>query len=699
MARGMTPKKAETIYREQEGNHHWRLWRHLSFAPLSAMVLLGSYALPAQQQPQTQPATQPQTAQLPPPPIKLDVEGRRKDLLAHLNEVIQFYRSSTTPAQKIGEPNDIMYRDQAVSLSTQAAQYAFQSARAESDLIAEYQRRDSGSADAAGPAEQQRMQTSEMRAENQISDLKAKIAAIDQQLAGSPKNRAALQAQRKQFQGALDLANAMKDALGKIIGSSDAQGAGGLAGDIESLQRSLPQLESKTLPVAAQLESLDQALSSGVSSQTIALFQLLEARHSLDELIADNDALHKQTLALRAPISQVVRGLVTRGQQLSQQAEASVPTPPPAPTGNRRAASNSATAAATSAAAAATASANTVQELAGITTTFKAVTSASVPLSQEIIVLEQSQSNLTAWRAAVNREYASVLQALLLRLLVIAIALGIIFIGGEVWTRATNKYIREARRRRQLLIMRRTVVGFLSAIVLLFGFITQFNSLATFAGFITAGVAVGLQTILLSVAAYFFIIGRYGIKVGDRITITAAVGPAVTGEVIEVGLVRFYMMELAGTGTDLNPTGRVAAFSNAVLFQTGAPVYKQIPGTEYAWHELTIKLAETADYKHASTEILSVVHSIYEQYRPEIERQHRAVESWFHSSINQPGIESRVQFEGGSLLFWARFPVQIKNAPETDEQLTEALLRLFAKSPEIKGAVASTPLIQPTVKG
>jgi hypothetical protein len=67
----------------------------------------------------------------------------------------------------------------------------------------------------------------------------------------------------------------------------------------------------------------------------------------------------------------------------------------------------------------------------------------------------------------------------------------------------------------QFLLVRRAVVGFLSFTVILFGFVTQFNSLATFAGFITSGIAVGLQTILLSVAAYFFIIGRYGVKVGE----------------------------------------------------------------------------------------------------------------------------------------------------------------------------------------
>jgi small-conductance mechanosensitive channel len=403
----------------------------------------------------------------------------------------------------------------------------------------------------------------------------------------------------------------------------------------------------------------------------MALFELLGTEHLLDSLIHDQGDLHKQELALRAPIDDLVHSLIEQGRQLSKQAVSS-----------------------STASGKEIVSTSTAQDLETITATFKAVSSASVPLSQEIIVIEQSQANLAAWRGAVDREYKSILQALLLRLLVIAIALGVIFAAGELWTRATNKYVREARRRRQLLLLRRTVVGFLSAIVLLFGFVTQFNSLATFAGFITAGIAVGLQTILLSVAAYFFIIGRYGIKVGDRITI-----PPVTGEVIEVGLVRFYMMELAGSGAELNPTGRVVVFSNAVLFQAGTPLYKQIPGTEYAWHELVVKLSEASDYKVASQMILKVVHSVYDGYRRNIEQQHRSVEQWMHTSIASPEVQSRLQFDGGSLQFWARFPVQISRASETDEEMTEALLRLLAENPEVKSAVTSTPVLQPSVKG
>ncbi|HXN51232.1 MAG TPA: hypothetical protein VN943_04785 [Candidatus Acidoferrum sp.] len=132
-----------------------------------------------------------------------------------------------------------------------------------------------------------------------------------------------------------------------------------------------------------------------------------------------------------------------------------------------------------------------------------------------------------------------------------------------------SRYIRDPRRRRQFLLLRRFVIGFLVGIVLIMGFVSEFSSLATFAGFVTAGIAV-LQALLLSVAAYFFVVGRYGIRVGDRISIAG-----VTGDVLDIGLVRLYLMELAGTSVDLYPTGRIVVFSNSVLFQPGT---RNIPG-------------------------------------------------------------------------------------------------------------------------
>ncbi len=618
-----------------------------------------------------------------------DAEARSKDILAHLSTVIQFYQATRQPIQKAGEPNDVVYRDQAMELSSQVAQFAFQSAKAQAVLMAAHQ----GTSDtqAQNGSTQQRLQTVAANVETQIGDLNHQITALDEQIAvAKPRAVAGLQERKKELQGALDLANAMKESLAKIVVMGSTAGGSGLAGDIGRLQSSVPGLGSSNKTASPLLTTIGSAGSSGVTTQAEVLFDLLGTRHDLAGLLRAEDTLHNQAVDLRAPLLTVLRGLIQQGQQLSQEAEDG------APAGSARASGGASSAASANGGADSSTGPGVSGQptIQAITKEFKTLSAATVPMSQEIIVLEQSRSNLLAWQTSVNQEYDEILHAVLLRVIVILIALGIIVGGGEIWRRATNKYVQDLRRRRQFLIVRRVVVGFLSAIVILFGFVTQFNSLATFAGFITAGIAVGLQTILLSVAAYFFIIGRYGIKVGDRITIAT-----VTGDVIDVGLVRFYMMELAGTGSELNPTGRVAVFSNAVLFQAGTPLYKQIPGTHFAWHELTIKLADGANYKLISEAVLKEVNAVYEEHRGEIEQQHRGVEDQMQMTINQPTVESRIQMTGGALQLWVRFPVAIQHAAETDEKLTEALVALVATNPDVKSGVAATPVIQASVRG
>ena len=627
-----------------------------------------------------------------------EAQARSRAIVTHLNAVIQYYRSTTQPIQKAGEPNDVVYRDQAATLSSQIAGFAFQSAKAQAALMPIYPGAKAAANTSSGGGEQQKIQATEAGVEQRISDLKGRESALDKQI-DEPKDVAALRAQKQQLQGALDLANEMQSALQKIVGMSGAVGNTGLIADIDRLQSSVPELQGKNKTVSSLLVTIASARSSGVTSQGTVLLDLLATKHALNGLITDNDKLDKQALNLRMPLVAVLRTLIQQGQQMSDQAmnpvqaAQSVQAPVAATSKNKahEAPAVPATPVASATPAAPVAAQPSIQS---ITSRFKALSQATVPLSQEIIIVEQSRANLLAWQTSVDQEYDSILHFLLLRICVIVIALMLILGGGEVWRHATNKYVQDIRRRRQLLIVRRVVVGFLSVIVILFGFVTQFNSLATFAGFITAGIAVGLQTILLSVAAYFFIIGRYGIRVGDRITISS-----VTGDVIDVGLVRFYMMELAGTGQSLNPTGRVAVFSNAVLFQAGTPLYKQIPGTGYAWHELIVKLTDNANYKLVCEAVLKEVHAVYENHRAMIERQHKGVEDQMQIPIDPPTVESRFQFNAGAFQVWVRFPVEIDHAAEMDEKLTEALVDLFAKNPELKSGLASTPVIQASVKG
>ena len=149
-------------------------------------------------------------------------------------------------------------------------------------------------------------------------------------------------------------------------------------------------------------------------------------------------------------------------------------------------------------------------------------------------------------------------------------------------------YVQEVRRRHQLLLVRRIVVWLVAGLIVVLAFATEASSLATFAGLLTAGIAVAMQSPIVSLVGYFFLIGKYGLRVGDRVQIGT-----VTGEVIDLGLVRLHLMEL---GPQYRPTGRIVAFANSVVFQASGGIFKQIPGVSLAWRELTLTIPGDGDF-------------------------------------------------------------------------------------------------------
>jgi small-conductance mechanosensitive channel len=611
----------------------------------------------------------------------IDVAQRSKDIVEHLGEVIRFYRMTATPIQKSGDASDILYAEQAQSIARQVAQLAFQSARDEAALLARIE-------GAAGTAAQQpvegtaqRMRNAQARVAQQIRDLQTRSAAVEKQLATArPAARGPLLEQKQDIAGEAELLAAEAEALSKVAGVSLAQSNSSLQGQIDKLQHAVPEVvDNKVKPVTNSLENIGSLRDAGVTTQAQVLFQLMATMRAIDDRQEEIKKLHDQAQGLRAPLVNILRATVQEGRRLEDEDAAE--------------AAQNAVAGAKKAASGPSEDRLAIRKTYDqLTDAFKTISGVSVPISQEILLLEQAQGNLLSWRAAVDLERRGILHSLLIRLALIGAALVFVLVLGEIWRRAATRYVQDLRRRRQLLLVRRIVVGFLSGLVIILGFVTQFSSLATFAGFITAGIAVGLQTILLSVAAYFFIVGRYGVKVGDRITVAN-----VTGEVVEVGLARFYMLELAGTGNELHPTGRVAVFANSVLFQTGTPLYKQIPGTNYVWHEMTVKLKPGAKYDAAMTKIRGAVEEVYGEYKPQIEREHAVTEAWMDTAVPAPKVESRLQFNDGLQLV-VLYPVRVGHASDADQKIVEKVANAIAADAEVSQAIDGAPAVKTVMK-
>lgn len=601
-------------------------------------------------------------------PNSLQVDGNA--ILNHLNVAISWYRHLSAANETSGQPSDVLYLENARDLARQALQFAFESAQAEASLSQSNSQGQTPNTEVS--SDQQNLTKALSNTNDRITQTQSQIDALNQEIEKARgKKRQDLVSQREALQGELDLDKAMQEALQKISSSINANGESksGLEGQINQLKQSVPEVfapsSQKQSPsaAAARPANATRADNSGLFGQVSILFGQMHDLHDLDAVIAETKDLRETAEKLHVPLVNELSSLLRQGRDAVNQ-QANGPLPPD----------------------------TTRRNLEQLTVRFKQVSAASVPLRQETVVLDQCRAELLEWRNSMLQEYERVLRSLLTRVAGILIALAAVFLLSYLWRSAAYRYIHDARLRRQVLLVRRFVTAFFMGVVVILGFVSEFSSLATFAGFITAGLAVALQTVILSIAAYFFLVGRYGVRVGDRITVSN-----VTGDVIEVGLVRLYLMELAGTGIDLYPTGRVVVFANSVLFQA-TPLYKQLPGTSFAWHEVAVTLVPATNYALAESKLLAAVNEVYDQYRENLERQQRLVGRLIDTPILAPTPKTQLRFVDTGLEFVVRYPVELNRAAEIDDQMTRKLMEVIDRESELKSAVSGTPKLRAPIK-
>jgi small-conductance mechanosensitive channel len=599
-----------------------------------------------------------------------------KDILQYLRETVDWYRHLRLQEQIAIDSSDLTFLDDDRQLAKQIVQLSFDFARAEAKLIAKQsvptqtpdQPSDStaysGLAKAAADADQE------------VRDTEAELESTKQKL------RTAQGAQRQQLQSTVDelqseitLDRARLDTFRSILQFVQAPGttAANLETQVDELLRSVPEIQpdatksagvqantQTTVPNAAVAQNNQP---SGILDLVLNLFALSRKMHTLDDAVAATNTLSKISNQMSLPILQNMKVMAEQGEELAKAAD-------------------------TSNAAQLT---QEKRQLDALTNRFKEVSTVTVPLGRQSILFGLYINSVNRWKANIQAQYSAALRSLLIRAAALGMALATVFILGEFWRRATLRYIRDVRRRYQFLLIRRVILWCAIGITIAFALATEIGSLATFAGLITAGIAVALQNVILAIAGYFFLVGKYGVRIGDRVQVSG-----VTGNVVDIGLIRLHLMELAGPG---NPTGRVVVFSNSIVFQPTAGFFKQIPGTNFGWHEVTLILSPDTDYQLAEKRMLSAVENVYAGYRPKIEEQHRQIAKHFALSLDMPQPKSRLRLTQTGLEVIIRYPLELERAAEVDDQIIRQLLAALEKPPKLKLVGSGTPNIQPVVDG
>lgn len=601
-----------------------------------------------------------------------------QDVISFLDQSIAWQRQVTTEEQAATDPSDLLFIDDDRQTAIEVVSLSFDFARADAQVL--------GTQGTPGTKTSASGKYSSLIRAAQDADIEVQQTKAEQDsdknkldaARGAQKQR--LQSEIDELQSELDLAQTRSKSLHDILQFvSGASGTGGnFSAQIDQLQRSVPELaaeiNSNTKSAAARSSASTsnnnaaprplsrRSQPSGILDLAEDLFSLSHQIHIIDQRRQATDELAQASQRLSGPLVKNLTGIAQRGEEAAKQADVSN----------------------------ATQLEQLKHNLDALTASFKQASAVVLPLSKQAVLFDLYKDNLARWRSVVKSNYSVDLRRLLIRLVIFGIVLAVVIALSQIWRRAVFRYVRDPRRRYQFLLLRRIILWVAVAITVAFALATEIGSIATFAGLITAGLAVALQNVILAIAGYFFLIGKYGVRVGDRVQISG-----VTGDVIDIGMIRLHLMEVGGTETDRQPTGRVVVFSNAVVFQPTASFYKQIPGTNFVWHEVSLTLAPESDYGQAEKRVLGAVEKVYADYRERIEQQYLEMERTLSVAVATPKPRSRLRLTQTGLEVVVRYPVELESATEIDDRITRELLHSLEQPPKLRLVGTGTPNIQP----
>jgi small-conductance mechanosensitive channel len=158
----------------------------------------------------------------------------------------------------------------------------------------------------------------------------------------------------------------------------------------------------------------------------------------------------------------------------------------------------------------------------------------------------------------------------------------------------------DRKRLHQVQVMVTLAVQFVAVVLVLLVVFGTPNQVSTIIGLATAGLTVVLRDFIVAFFGWFALMGKNGIRVGDWVEING-----VSGEVIQIDLLKTVLLEL-GNWTDTgHPTGRQVAFSNS--FAMDRHYFNFSTAGQWLWDELEVTLPAAGDPYLMAGEIRKLV--------------------------------------------------------------------------------------------
>lgn len=207
--------------------------------------------------------------------------------------------------------------------------------------------------------------------------------------------------------------------------------------------------------------------------------------------------------------------------------------------------------------------------------------------------------------------------------------------------------------------------------------ISNFQSITTFLGLLSAGIAIALKDIFVNIAGWLFIFWRKPFDVGDRIQIGEY-----KGDVVDLRLFQFSLLEVGNWVDAEQSTGRIVHVPNGKVFSDPQANYSQ--GFEYIWNEQQVYLSLDSDHKKAQKILMEIMTELMQDGFKSIERAMMKAhkEHFIHFGQFTPTVYTKIHERGIQLSL--RYLCHPRKRRVYEQQVTEAILDRFRSESGIR---------------
>ncbi|RJP68346.1 MAG: mechanosensitive ion channel family protein [Candidatus Abyssobacteria bacterium SURF_17] len=202
------------------------------------------------------------------------------------------------------------------------------------------------------------------------------------------------------------------------------------------------------------------------------------------------------------------------------------------------------------------------------------------------------------------------------------------------------------------------------------------QSLATFLGLLSAGLAIALKDLVADIAGWLFILWRRPLEVGNRIQLGDT-----AGDVIDIGVFQFTVLEIGNWVHADQSTGRMIQIPNFKVFTE--PLANYSKGFEYIWNEIPVLVTFESDWKKAKKILQEIADRHFASIDKAVERQIKEASKRFmifYSALTPTVYTSVVDF---GVLLTIRYICEPRRRRGTTQAIWEDTLDAFAKCDDI----------------